>query len=724
MTSVTKMQAREFLVAAALLAMAAIAYGDGAIELTSDVPVSGLSGATDSQVFYRIAVPDGQSELTLSISGGTGDCDLYVRRGSAPSLSHYHYRPFLPGNEESVTVSHPAEDDWYIMLRGSEAYSGVTLVASYHVPVPIALTNGDSRTGISGHHHGLRLYTLEVPAGQDSLEVNTWGGTGDVDLFVKLGSAPTPDDADAESTGGGTTESVTITSPAAGTWYIALYGAADYDDVSLRALYGEEEPVSEGEENEPIRNLSGAAGSETYFSFRVPHNVETIFLGISGGTGDCDMYIMSGVRPTTSDYDYRPSDDGNNESVSISGDLGSSDWYVLLYGDEAYAGVTLDVHYYYRAPKPPEPKPPEEIVTRLTPGVAVQNLAGKAGSQQYFSIEVPNNAANLVIRMSDGTGDADLYVRKGELPTTSKYDARPYLTGNNEQVTLGKPGAGVWYVMVRGYHAFEGVTLLATFDGPRPDDVVLLENGVPVTGLAGGPGSERFFKIEVPAGQSRLQIVMSGSVGDADLYVRLGAKPTTREWDYRPYLVGSNETATTDNPKAGTYYIMVRGYLAYMGVTVTATYGPAADPVKSLKSCVPVEGLSGAQDSEVFFKMEVPAGQTSLRISISGGAGDADLYVKKGEKPTVKSFDYHPGRHGNNETVEVLNPAAATWYIMVQGYQAYSGVTLKACFFTAHGDCGCGDPGCGHPGGCDTCGGHCDDHDDCDPDDGCWIIGF
>ena len=151
-----------------------------------------------------------------------------------------------------------------------------------------------------------------------------------------------------------------------------------------------------------------------------------------------------------------------------------------------------------------------------------------------------------------------------------------------------------------------------------------------------------FFKIEVPAGQTRLEIAMSGGTGDADLYVRVGDKPTPHQWDYRPFVLGSNETVTIDDPKAGTYYIMLRGYRAYTDVTLKATYGLASEQIRTLDSCVPVAGLSGDQDSEAFFKINVPAGQDSLRISISGGTGDADLYVKKGEKPTAQELGLSP----------------------------------------------------------------------------------
>jgi len=67
--------------------------------------------------------------------------------------------------------------------------------------------------------------------------------------------------------------------------------------------------------------------------------------------------------------------------------------------------------------------------------------------------------------------------------------------------------------------------------------------------------------------------VMSGCTGDADLYVRRGSKPTLTSWDYRPYLIGNNETVEVTDPAAATWYIMLRGYHAYTGVTLKATYG-------------------------------------------------------------------------------------------------------------------------------------------------------
>ncbi len=49
-------------------------------------------------------------------------------------------------------------------------------------------------------------------------------------------------------------------------------------------------------------------------------------------------------------------------------------------------------------------------------------------------------------------------------------------------------------------------------------------------------------------------------------------------WDYRPYLIGNNEKVEIEKPAVATWYIMLRGYQAYTGVTLTATYGGKTPP--------------------------------------------------------------------------------------------------------------------------------------------------
>ncbi len=83
------------------------------------------------------------------------------------------------------------------------------------------------------------------------------------------------------------------------------------------------------------------------------------------------------------------------------------------------------------------------------------------------------------------------------------------------------------------------------------------------------------YSVTVPAGTTSLVFNISGGTGDADLYVRLGAAPTTTSYTCRPYTGGNNETCTINNPAAGSiYYTNVRAYSAYSGVTLKATRTP------------------------------------------------------------------------------------------------------------------------------------------------------
>jgi serine protease len=135
--------------------------------------------------------------------------------------------------------------------------------------------------------------------------------------------------------------------------------------------------------------------------------------------------------------------------------------------------------------------------------------------------------------------------------------------------------------------------------GPDPDpDPSELDNGVAVTGLSGAAGSERRYTIDVPNGAENLVIQISGGSGDADLYVRRGAPPTTSTWDCRPYLNGNNETCTEANPQAGTWHVMVRGYTSYSNVTLVASYSePSSAPCSN---CTQFSGsLSGTGQAQV-----------------------------------------------------------------------------------------------------------------------------
>ena len=210
---------------------------------------------------------------------------------------------------------------------------------------------------------------------------------------------------------------------------------------------------------------------------------------------------------------------------------------------------------------------------------------------------------------------------------------------------------------------------------PPPGDNVL-DKGVPVTGLSGAQGSEVFYTMEVPAGSSNLNFDISGGTGDVDMYVRFGSAPTTSTYDCRPYLNGNTENCNFANPSTGTYHVMLRGYRSYSGAQLVGDYttggGGGTQPINET-----INNISVSQGQWFYHTVDLSAGYSDLTVSITGGSGDGDLYVRRGANPTTSSYDCRPYRWGNEETCSFTSPASDVWHIGIRGYYTSSGITLN-----------------------------------------------
>ncbi|HKR64245.1 MAG TPA: M4 family metallopeptidase [Thermoanaerobaculia bacterium] len=148
--------------------------------LTNGVAVTGIGAATGSWKHYKITVPSGQSSLVIAASGGSGDADMYVKLGSQPTLTSYNYRPYLNGNNETVTVSNPAAGDWYVSLYAYSTFSSVTLKATYSA----AATCTNESGSLSGT--GANWYSAQYTSSVSGTHTAKLTGTGtDFDLYLQ-----------------------------------------------------------------------------------------------------------------------------------------------------------------------------------------------------------------------------------------------------------------------------------------------------------------------------------------------------------------------------------------------------------------------------------------------------------------------------------------------------------------------------------------------------------
>ena len=298
----------------------------------------------------------------------------------------------------------------------------------------------------------------------------------------------------------------------------------------------------------------------------------------------------------------------------------------------------------------------------LQNGVALTGQAAATGGQLFYTVVIPAGASNLVIAESGGTGDADLYTKFGSAPTLSSYDCRPYITGNNESCTVASPQAGTYYVMLNGYAAFSGVSIKATWSTSSG-------NVPPVANFSDSI--------------SNLTVNFTDSSTDSDGTI------ASRTWTF-----GDGSTSTATNPShtyaaAGTYSVKLTvtdngGATNSKTASVTVSSGGGGGG-NQLQNGVALTGQAAATGGQLFYTVVIPAGASNLVIAESGGTGDADLYTKFGSNPTLSSYDCRPYITGNNESCTVASPQAGTYYVMLNAYAAFSGVSIKATWSTSSG---------------------------------------
>lgn len=92
--------------------------------------VNNLSGSAGNARYFYIDVSSGGISLTVQISGGVGDVDLYVKRDSQPTSSIYDCRSWNNENGELCTFTNPVAGRYYILLNAYLAYSGASLQAT------------------------------------------------------------------------------------------------------------------------------------------------------------------------------------------------------------------------------------------------------------------------------------------------------------------------------------------------------------------------------------------------------------------------------------------------------------------------------------------------------------------------------------------------------------------------------------------------------------------
>jgi hypothetical protein len=323
-----------------------------------------------------------------------------------------------------------------------------------------------------------------------------------------------------------------VNSPIAGWWYVSLYATKGYNNVSLTANYFIAEELTDGERVGP---LSGATGSTKYFMINVPEGQSTLKVKTWGGTGNCDLLVYH-ESCRVKECEYSSSNSGNDERLAIDNPY-SGWWYIVLYSvRNTYSGVYLIADY----------------------SVSIEGEGVLEGE-------------GIVEGTPEGTPEGVV-------------EGTPEGTPEGEGMVEGTPegtteGEGIFEGSVEGEGLAEG-------EGEAIQEIFDEQTVGPLSGVQ---SSYQYFKINVPTGQTLLDIRIWGGTGDCDLWA-CHESCQSSECLYISLNIGNNDEVIVNNPIPGWWYITLHAYEAYSGVYLIADYSVSVEGEGVLEGEGIVEG--------------------------------------------------------------------------------------------------------------------------------------
>ena len=619
---------------------------DEITEVTDGEVVNSLPEPYDEWQLLRINVPAGQALLNVSTWGGTGNCDLYVWYKFCEN-ENCVYASENDDNNEQVSLLMPSAGWWIIALHGIS--SGVSLLANcIEIDEIPELSDGVEINSVSGTESSWQLFKINVPPGQAHLEVRTWGGTGNCDLYVWHESCDNWDCLNISSSLANV-ETIWEVSPKSGWWCIAMNG--DYNGVSLMANYIKIDDIPELTDEVEVSNLNGNRGSVQLFKINVPPDQAVLDIRTWGGSGNCDLYAWHESCETVQCI-HKSVNETNNEEIVINNPTPGW-WIIELLGEDSYSVMKLLTDY-------------SGAIDDITDGEVVSSIS----TWKLYLINVPTAQELLWVHTWGGTGECDLVAYHESCQTSDCFYSSSN-SGNDEQIAITNPTPGWWYIGVFGFD-FSGVNLVA--DWASNTEIIEMSDGEIRTSLWDTQFRPKYFKINVPEGQARLGAYTWGGTGNCDLYSSY-ASCTTSDCRFFSSNAGNSEQGVKNNPESGWWYIALFSTESYSNVSLLTDYFSAEEIANEEE----VGPLSGDMGSVRYFMINVPAGQLQLDIHTWGGTGNCELYAYH-QSCTTAGCSYESENEGNDEEIVLNNPKGGWWYIAVYGANSFDRVSLTASY--------------------------------------------
>jgi carboxypeptidase T len=446
------------------------------------------------------------ASFTTSCTELTCDYDANTSSDSDGSIDSYSWDFGDSNSATGVNPSHTyAVDGTYTVSLTVTDNNSATSTSSEQITVTSTnsggeTTGGFTETDVSPSQGQSLSYTIDVPANSTSLVIDISGGTGNADLAVNFGSAPTRNNFECLETGTGNVHNCTVANPSEGNWFIIVRGAQASSGVQLDAYWFAET----------------AGNSDPTSNFNTSTNLLNVIL--TDTSSDSDGSI------TNWDWDFGDGNTSNlqnpNHDYSVAGTYTIS---LTVTDNEDATNVSSQ---------------------NVTVAEAIENQLPTS----TFSFTSNNLVATFIDTSSDTDGTIDSWswdFNDGNT-STSQLPIHTYASAGTYNVTLTVTDD-------------QGATNTNTESVTVSQATTPTSGGFTETGISPARNENFSYTIDVPAGTDSLEIDTSGGTGDVDLVVNFGSTPTRNDNDCIDQGAGNTHNCTITNPTEGTWFIIMRG---------------------------------------------------------------------------------------------------------------------------------------------------------------------
>ena len=113
----------------------AATINQGVKRIDNCIRIRNLSAKQGEQLEFVISAPSSASYQNVQIFSNNGDADLYISKGSRPTLTNFHWAPFWEGSDEWVTgpfLKSENDQDFFILINAAQSFDHLDMYACYY----------------------------------------------------------------------------------------------------------------------------------------------------------------------------------------------------------------------------------------------------------------------------------------------------------------------------------------------------------------------------------------------------------------------------------------------------------------------------------------------------------------------------------------------------------------------------------------------------------------